>query len=239
MPTDQLPTPFNITVVNTGRNLVLFDAGNGTAGRPTARFMLDNMRASGIEPAQIDTVAISHFHGDHITGLTTTQGQPMFANARLLAPEPEWNHWMDDATMSRAPQAAQGGFQNARRQFGAYSGKVERFAPGGELVPGVTSIAAPGHTPGHTVFRIASGSAQLLVTGDAVISSLFLHNPDWHPAADTDGPLASASRRRLLDMAAADRIPITAYHLAFPSANHVVRRGNGFDRVPMEYSMAL
>jgi len=239
-PTDQLPMPFNVTVVNTGRNLVLFDTGNGTGGRPTTRFMLENLRASGIEPGQIDTVIISHFHGDHITGLTTPQGNPTFPNARVVAPEPEWAFWMDDGQMSRGAQGLQGTFQNSRRQFTAVGDRLERYVPGqGEIVPGVTSIAAPGHTPGHCAFRVASGNAQLLVTADTAISSLFLRNPDWHPANDMDGPTASTSRRRLLDMAAADRIPITAYHLPSPSAGWIVRRGAGFEHVPMPYSMAL
>jgi glyoxylase-like metal-dependent hydrolase (beta-lactamase superfamily II) len=153
--------------------------------------MMANLAAAGIAPTAIDTVVISHFHPDHIDGLKTKDGDKVFTNAEILVPEPEWTYWMDDAAMTKAPDRIKLYFRNARRIFGDIGKEVRRFKPGAEVAPGITSIPAFGHTPGHCAFAIASGRQSMLAMSDAVRNPyLFARHPEWQPLFDMDGPLA-------------------------------------------------
>src|SRR4051794_32140433 len=212
-PPNTLPISFTVLLVNTGSKLVLIDAGTAGQIADTAGFMMANLAAAGIEPAAIDTIVISHFHPDHIDGLKTKDGDKVFANAEILVPEPEWTYWMDDGEMSKAPDRIKVYFRNARRIFGDIGKEVRRFKPGTEVAPGITSIPAYGHTPGHTAFAIASGRQSMLVMSDAVRNPyLFARHPEWQPLFDMDGPLAVKTRKQMLDRAASDRMLVEAYH---------------------------
>jgi glyoxylase-like metal-dependent hydrolase (beta-lactamase superfamily II) len=228
-----LPVSFTVLVVNTGGKLVMIDAGTGGQVADTAGVLMANLAAAGIEPQAIDTIVISHFHPDHIDGLKTKDGDKVFPNAEILVPEPEWTFWMDDAQMNAAPNRIKVYFRNARRIFGDLANEVHRFKPGAEVAPGITSIAAFGHTPGHTAFSIASRSQSLLVMSDTVRNPyLFARYPDWQPLFDMDGPAAVKARRQMLDRAAADRMLVEAYHFPFPACGHIVRSGKGYELVP-------
>ena len=159
MPADQTVFHFNQNVVNTGSKLVLIDTGN-FPGRPGTGLTLSNLTASGIDPKAVDVVIISHFHQDHIGGLRTANGDLIYPNAEIMVPAVEWAHWMDDAKMNAAPENARGGFQNVRKIFGPIADKITKYEWGKELVPGITSMGTPGHTPGHTSFVVASGIRQ-------------------------------------------------------------------------------
>jgi glyoxylase-like metal-dependent hydrolase (beta-lactamase superfamily II) len=226
--------------VNTGRNLVVLDTGFGDSGAPTVGGMRANMKDAGVDPQRVDTVIISHFHGDHITGLRLKDGSAAFPNARVMVPAPEWAFWMDDARMNAAPEAARGGFALARRVFEPYANKVERYDHGKELVPGVTAVDAGGHTPGHTAFTIASGNGRLLVLSDAANHpALFVRHPEWSPIFDMDAEKARATRRKLLDMAAAERMQVAAYHFPFPATGHIAKSGDAYEFVPVLWSAVL
>ena len=148
-------------------------------------------------------------------------------------PEPEWTFWMDDANQSRAKGSVLGYFRNARRIFADIASDVQRFKPGAEIVPGIVSLPAYGHTPGHTAFAIHSGRQSILAMSDTVRNpELFGRHPDWQPIFDMDGALAVRMRRRMLDRAAADRMLVEAYHFPFPAVGHMVRRGAGYELVP-------
>ena len=228
-----LPITFTALLVNTGDKLVLIDTG--TAGQivDSAGFMLGNLAAAGIAPSAIDTILISHFHPDHIDGIKTKDGDKVFANAEILVPEPEWAFWMDDGNMSRATGAVHRYFLNARRIFKDIANEVHRFKPGAEVAPGIVSLPAYGHTPGHTAFAIHSGNQSMLAMSDTVRNPyLFLRHPDWQPIFDMDGALAVTTRRAMLDRAAADRMLVEAYHFPFPACGHIVKSGAGYDLVP-------
>ena len=238
LPPNILPVTFTALLVNTGRKLILIDTGTAGQLADTAGVMLDNLNVAGVRPADIDTILISHFHPDHINGIKTKDGAKVFANAEILVPEPEWAFWMDDANMGRATkEAVHGYFLNARRIFAGIAKEVRRFKPGAEVAPGIVSIPAYGHTPGHTAFSIHSGNGALLVMSDTARNPyLFVRHPDWQPAFDMDGPLAAKTRRAMLDRAAADRMLVEAYHFPFPACGHIVRSGRSYELAPVEWA---
>ena len=228
-----LPISFTALLVNTGAKLVLIDPG--TAGQITdsAGFMNANLAAAGVSPNAIDTVVISHFPPAHIDGIKTKDGDKVFANAEILVPEPEWIFWMDDGNMSRATGAVLRYFLNARRIFKEIAKAVRHFKPGAEVVPGIVSVPAFGHTPGHTAFAIHSGGKSMLAMSDTAREPwLFVRHPEWQPTYDMDGPLAVKTRTAMLDRAAADRMLVEAYHFPFPACGHIAKSRAGYELVP-------
>jgi glyoxylase-like metal-dependent hydrolase (beta-lactamase superfamily II) len=236
LPPRILPISFTALLVNTGAKLVLIDTGTAGQIADTAGSLLDNFKSAGIDPKAVDTILISHFHPDHIDGIKTKDGAKIFPKAEVVVPEPEWDFWMDDANMSKAEGAVKRYFLNARRIFNDIAKDVRRFKPGNEVAPGIVSVAAYGHTPGHTAFAIHSGSQSMLAMSDTVRNPyLFARHPDWQPAFDMDGPQAVDARRRMLDRVAADRMLIEAYHFPFPACGHIAKTASGYDFVPSEW----
>jgi glyoxylase-like metal-dependent hydrolase (beta-lactamase superfamily II) len=237
LPPRVLPISITALMVNTGRRLILIDTGSAGQITDTAGVMLDNLKAAGVSPAEVDTIVISHFHPDHIDGIKTKDGAKVFPHAEILVPEPEWAFWMDDANMGRYAGKVHRYFLNARRIFADIAGEVRRFKPGVEVAPGIVSIPAFGHTPGHTAFSIHSGKDSLLVMSDTVRNPyLFVRHPDWQPGFDMDGPMAAQARRAVLERAASERMFVEAYHFPFPACGHIVRNGAGFEYEPAMWS---
>jgi glyoxylase-like metal-dependent hydrolase (beta-lactamase superfamily II) len=229
-----VPTSFTALLVNTGSKLILIDTGTGGQLGPTTGHMMDALAAAGVEPSQIDTILISHFHPDHINGIKDKDGKKVFTNAEILVPAPEWAHWMDDTRMNAAPEAARGGFLNVRRIFRDIADEVTRFEPGKELASGIVSIAAFGHTPGHTAYAIASGNQSMLVLGDTTNHPwLFARHPHWQGVFDSDGNMAVETRKRLLDRAATDRMLVQGYHFPFPASGYIAKSASGYEVVPV------
>jgi glyoxylase-like metal-dependent hydrolase (beta-lactamase superfamily II) len=241
MPKDTMTIPFTPIVVNTGSKLVLIDTGNGPqqqANAPVGQLQA-NLTAAGIDPKAIDTVIISHFHGDHINGLRAGEALA-FPNAEVMVPEAEWAFWMDDAKMNAAPEAMKGAFQNVRRVFGSIAGKVNKYGWGKELAPGITSLEAIGHTPGHAAFVVASGSGRMLVQSDVTnIPALFVRNPGWHIVFDMDGPKAEETRRKVFDMAATDKLLVQGFHFPFPGAGYIEKDGNRYRLTPVSWNPVI
>jgi glyoxylase-like metal-dependent hydrolase (beta-lactamase superfamily II) len=228
-----LPISFTALLVNTGSKLILIDTGTAGQLTDTAGSMLANLAAAGIEPGAIDTILISHFHPDHIDGIKTKDGDKVFANAEILVPEPEWAYWMNDANMAGAAKPVARYFLNARRIFKDIAKEVRQFKPGAEVAPGIVSVAAYGHTPGHTAFAIHSGTQSMLAMSDTAREPwLFARHPEWQPSYDMDGALAAKTRTAMLDRAAADRMLVEAYHFPFPACGHIAKTGAGYELVP-------
>ena len=244
-PPDMMATPYNPVVINTGTQLVAIDPGTGEATfaaskGATGQFQ-SNLKAAGIDRNSIDIVLISHFHGDHINGILGADGKLAFPNAEVMVPAVEWKYFMDDGEMSRAPAGRmQDVFKNARRVFDAIGRKVTQYEAGKDVISGIAAVATPGHTPGHVSHIVASGNAKVYVQADVThVPYLFARNPGWHAFYDQDGPLAEATRRKVYDMLAAERMPVQGFHYPFPSLAHVERTATGYREVPMPWNTAL
>jgi glyoxylase-like metal-dependent hydrolase (beta-lactamase superfamily II) len=238
MPAEQLATPFTTLLVNTGRKLILLDTGTGGQVASTAGSFSANLIAAGIDPKTIDQIVISHFHPDHINGIKTKDNGLIFPNAEILVPEAEWAFWSDDANMRAASDGLKGVFHNVRRIFTDIAKDVTRYRPGKIVAPGVETVDAPGHTPGHTVFAIQSGNDSIMVLSDTTQHpALFARNPDWQPQFDIDGAAAVTTRKKLLDRAAADRMLVTGYHFPFPACGHIVKTATGYEHVPLLWNI--
>ena len=192
----------------------------------------------------ITHVIHSHFHGDHINGLLNAQGGRAFPNAEIIVPAVEWAWWTEASNESRSPERQRPAFANTPRRFAPYQGRVRQVADGATVIPGITALAAYGHTPGQTIFRIADGAEQLLVLADVLNRpEIMMRRPGWHFIGDFDAEMAVTTRRRVLDMAAADRARVTGYHYVFPANGYVARHNVGGEQgyvfVPAEWSSAV
>jgi len=240
MPHDRLETPFTTLIVNTGKKLVLIDTGTGGQIAPTAGMIGQNLASAGIDAKAVDQIVISHFHPDHINGIKDKDNALIFPNAEIMVPEPEWAYWMDDANMNAAAPDLKLTFLNQRRIFADIGKQVTRYEPGRDVSPGIVTVAAAGHTPGHTVFAIHSGDQSLMVLSDtAQHPAVFARHPDWQAAFDIDGNAAVATRKKLFDRAAADRMLVTGYHFPFPACGHLIKTASGYEHVPVPWQPTL
>jgi len=246
MEKDIMTTPYNPVAVNTGSNLLVIDTGTGEANYKKSNGVggqfITNLAASGIDRSAVDTVIISHYHGDHINGLLMADNSLTYPNAEILVPAAEHKYWMDDGEMSRASAGRIAtNFKNIRRVFNAdVMKRVRTYEWGKEVVPGITAHGTPGHTPGHTSYVIASGSEQVYLQSDVThVPFLFVRHPDWHAFYDQDGAMAEATRRKVYDMLAAEKLRVQGFHYPFPSLAHVEKDGSGYRYIPVPWNPTI
>ncbi|WP_171124538.1 MULTISPECIES: MBL fold metallo-hydrolase [unclassified Ruegeria] len=215
---------FTPTLVNTGSELVLFDTGLGQGGIQAA------LADAGVSTDQIDVVVITHMHPDHIGGMTTNDA-PTFANARFVTASPEYDFWAAQDAGNRVGDLV-------AAKVTPQAEKMSFLEDGDEVTSGITAVAAYGHTPGHTVYHLESNGQRLVLTADLANHYVwsFAH-PEWEVRFDMDKAAATQSRRNVLGMLAADKVPMIGYHMPFPSAGFVETRGDGFRFVPVSYQM--
>jgi len=231
LPTDHITTPYTYLFVDTGEHRVLVDIGAGNLFPTTGR-LVQNMKAAGIEPAEIDTVIITHAHPDHIGGTLDEAGNPVFPSARYYIWKDEWDFWFSKAAFVKTPEIF---VKIARKNLEPIKDRVSLLHHESEILPGIGVIAAPGHTPGHMVVSVSSGDEQLLYIGDTVLYPLHLEHPDWIPIYDILPEKAAASKRRIFDRAAAEKAWVIGQHFPpFPSLGHVIKKGEGWQWQPIE-----
>ena len=232
MPRDKLTITFTALAVQTGDGVVLIDTGFGDSGPPGTGHLVSNLAAAGIQPREVGTVIISHFHGDHISGLRTKDGALTFPNAELLVPSKEWDFWMDDANASN--EALKGNIGLCHKMFDGLTAKqIRHYEWDEEMLPGFTAVRANGHTPGMSAIQIASGDSVMMFVADITNNPLiFARHPDWRAMFDMDPQETIATRKRLLDQAATDRMRLSFFHAPFPATGYVVRSGSGFEYLP-------
>jgi glyoxylase-like metal-dependent hydrolase (beta-lactamase superfamily II) len=222
--------PFTVTVLKIKDKYVMFDAGTGGQVQPTAGLaMSQNMKAAGIDPAQISTIIVTHFHPDHIWGLMAKEtNAQVFPNAEIMMPSTEYNWWTDASVFTKLPEARHGLAKRIQATFPTWK-NVRQIEGDKEVMPGVTAVATPGHTPGHTSFLVSSGTEQMIVLSDlANIPALFVKNPGWHAAFDADAALAEATRRKIMERAVAEKMMVTGYHFGMPGAGRIAKDGTGY-----------
>jgi glyoxylase-like metal-dependent hydrolase (beta-lactamase superfamily II) len=245
LPTSQVMTPYTCLYIDTGEHRVLVDTGAGNLAAHAAQMfpgldhstsvtglLLENMRASGVEPPEIDTVIITHAHPDHIGGTLNERGEPVFSNAHYFISEEEWGFWRSDAAATEAPPFM---VETARRNLEPLKERLTLAEDASEIVPGVRAIATAGHTPGHIALSIASDGERLLHVSDAVLYPLHLEHPEWTPVFDILPEQASASKHRIFDLAAEETALVFAHHFPpFPNLGYVRKREQGWRWQPID-----
>ena len=234
LPPDKIENGYSPVLVNTGAEVILFDTGNGPERRPGRGGLRAKLTEAGVAPEQVDVVVLTHFHPDHVGGLFEEDG-PAFPNARYVAARAEFDFWRANPETRGADYK-----QFLERTAFAVAENMTFLDDGQDVSGGVTLMAAHGHTPGHSVFHIESAGRRLMICADACNHYvLSLQRPDWHVRFDMDKTAAGATRKRLLDMIATDRIPFTGYHMPFPAVGYVDRAGDGYRYVPTSYQLNL
>lgn len=223
----------NHLLVESGDAKVLVDVGSGSRFLPTVGRLMTNMQNAGIDPSEITHVVITHAHPDHIWGIRDDFDEPLFPDAQYFIGQAEHDYWMQDDLVNQVPPEDQQFVLGAVNSITADGLEWTFVRNDDEIVPGVRVIDTPGHTPGHMSVVVESGGKQLIALGDSMSHAYtnFAH-PDWYNGFDADGEQTVATRMRLLDMAAADRIAILGYHFPFPGVGHVLRQGDSYSFIP-------
>jgi glyoxylase-like metal-dependent hydrolase (beta-lactamase superfamily II) len=236
LPGQQLQVGFTPVIVNTGTELVLFDAGNGQVGSPNAGRLPERLKTAGYAPDQIDLVIITHCHPDHIGGLMSN-GAPLFPNARYVIGETEYAFWSAPERLSGPTESVA---KLVQSNVTPLKDKMTFVKDGAEPASGIRAFETFGHTPGHMAWHIENGGQRLFLGGDFCNHYvLSLKKPEWHVIFDTDKEQAAKTRFKVLDMLANDRLAFTSYHMPFPSIGYVEKSSDGYVYVPAAYEFSL
>lgn len=234
-----MQTAVNAYLINSGGKLVLVDAGAAKALGPRLGQIVANLKAAGYTPEQVDAVLLTHLHGDHVAGLVDAEGRAVFANARIWSAKADNDFWLNEEIAAKAPKEFQPFFKMARDAAAPYlkTGQWQTFSTDQELLPGIASFAANGHTPGHSGYLVGAGEDRLLIWGDIVHNHAvqFAH-PQVAIEFDSDPKAAVATRKKIFAKAAREKLLIAGMHLPFPGIGHVRKETSGYSWVPVDFS---
>ncbi|MFZ6653970.1 MBL fold metallo-hydrolase [Undibacterium sp. TJN19] len=239
---EELPVELSINtyLINTGSKLVLVDTGAGELfGGGSSNRLVGNLRAAGYQPEQVDAVLLTHIHGDHSGGLSIG-GKRVFPNADVYVDQKDASYWLSQAQADAAPAAKQLTFTQSRATVNPYAdaGRLKTFNGAQELFPGISSVPAYGHTPGHTAYLIASQGKQLLLWGDLIhAGNAQFKNPAITIAYDFDAAAAVKSREYLLQLAASKGYLVGSAHISFPGLGHIGGSSAGYEWITAPYQL--
>lgn len=236
LPSEFMPIPLTVIVLKVGDRLIMMDAGSGVGQwQANATHLPGNMAAAGIDYKKIDQVLISHFHPDHIWGLMEKgTNNPVFPNAELVVNAAEYGWWTAPGRVASLAEGRKPAGKRIAEVFPKWK-NWRLVEDGAQVAPGIQLISAPGHTPGHSVFRVASGSDQLLVSADIMyVPALLAPHPEWQGSYDQDGMTAIATRRKLVDMVIADGMQICGSHFPFPGSGKFIKDGDSYGFTPTQ-----
>lgn len=227
LPADNMVLQQNITVVNTGSKIAIIDTGMGASkmfGENQGRLPA-NLKAAGIDPANVDAVILSHCHPDHAGGLVDAAGKSVFPNAAVYVNETDYKFWTDEKNLEN--KDLKPFIELARTNLLPHKDKINFIKGGQEVITGITAVDAPGHTLGHTIFMVASGGKTLAVTADVGHHNvLMVETPKIEFVYDMDSKQAVQTRLKVWDMLATDRIPFIAFHFPWPGLGNLAKTGN-------------
>ena len=218
----------NLLYVKSGGVRILADVGFGAAGPPAMGGAMEALASIGAAPADIDLVYLTHFHGDHIAGLYGEDGKPAYPKASYACTRAEWDEW--------TARWAASNDESDQRQLERFQALRDRFAfvaDGDEIAPGVSAVNLEGHTLGHSGLMVESGGERLLHVVDLLHGAFQFRQLDWQFVFDSDGELATATRRRILRRCAEEDLLTLFYHLKFPGLGKVTIDGDAFAWRPL------
>ena len=220
--------PVNNFLIRRDGKIILIDAGAGNTMQPTLGKLPQNLRAAGIEPSAVSHIVMTHLHPDHANGLVDDAGEPHYPNAEIVVHASEADFWMQPDAGGDEDRV-KGNRARTAINLKPYRDRIRRLRDGQEFA-GFMPVLAPGHTPGHTCWLLAAGAGGgFMALGDVVhFSAIQIPHPDAAVTYDLDKNLAVQSRRRMLDMAASERLAIAGAHVDAPGFGYVVRKGAGF-----------
>jgi glyoxylase-like metal-dependent hydrolase (beta-lactamase superfamily II) len=228
----QYESPTNITLVQSGDDLILIDMGSGDRFMPTAGKLFDNLEAAGIDRAKITKVVFTHGHPDHLWGLVDELDDPRLPKASFYVGAAEWDFWQGDNATRGLPEERAGFVTGARRNYAVIKERVTMLKPGDEIVSGLRVLPTPGHTQGHIALELAGGDG-LIVGGDVLThETISFAHPDWRMTADHEPERAIATRKTVLDRLARDRMTLVGFHLPYPGVGKVETKDRAYRFVP-------
>jgi glyoxylase-like metal-dependent hydrolase (beta-lactamase superfamily II) len=227
-------------LVNTGKQLILVDAGAGTwYGGGALGHLVDSLRSAGYAPEEVDHVLVTHLHSDHIGGLTTQDGKRVFPNAEVYVAKAESDFWLSPEIAANAPKDAQPFFQSAQAIAAPYieAGKWHTFSGSEASVDGVQLVSLNGHTPGHTGYEFSSNGQKILFWGDTIhVQIVQLRHPEITVVFDIDHAAAAATRNQLLPTLASESVMIAGPHMPFPGLGRLRKEANGYVWAPVVFT---
>ena len=239
LPTDRLTLNLNTLLIETQGRRMLLEAGAGETMGPQGGRVFANLAAIGLRPEDIDVVVVSHTHPDHVGNLRTADGGRAFPRATIFAPRADWDFFVrndPDLSYMPVPEEFRRNFAAAiKRSVEPVTRGIDLYEAGAEIVPGLTTLPAVGHTPGMANFLVHSGSDQLLLTADLAYHPVVNVDRPWLPGPDRDKDTALASRRRIFDMATADRLLVLGFHYPFPGLGRMLKTDAGYAWVPITW----